>query len=211
SMVNLMLSVFNYLYSVARIPWMDEGAGFLSYCYQVLQEWELETAENEQDEVYRDDIIKRFTTLQKGCAAVYQQIIQPQHLAEWESRIQQFAPATETQQNLLAVAESLFALYRKYPHRNAIDYLVDDLYPKEEDDHITPYHYLSFFWDSSDDTYDHLMEYINSYLQECTIIEEPAACQFFDKPQAAISHDLDFEHRLFTGIDDLITVLNEPL
>ncbi|HUN01229.1 MAG TPA: hypothetical protein PLS00_00120 [Niabella sp.] len=210
-LTDIILPVFSYLYTIAGIPWMDEEGSFLSYCYQVLQEWEQETAEDEQDKAYQDDIIKRYTALQKGSAAVYQQIIQPQHLIEWESRLGQFVPMTETQENLLTVVENFFALYCEYPHRNAFDEPVDDLYPKQEEDHVTPYHYLSFFWDCNDDTYDHLMEYVNSYLREYSIIEEPVACQSFNRPQAAISHDLDFEHRLFTGIEDLIAVLNTPL
>lgn len=206
---DLLLSVFSYLYKIVRIPWMDEGSSFLSYCYEILQEWELETAESEGDKDYLEDTIRRFEAMEEGRTLLYRQIIQPGHLPAWESRVKQFVPLKPEQKMLLDVAKELLVLYRQYPNRSAFDNIPDDLFAPEEEERITPHHYLSFFWDSEDDLYDHLMEYINSYLQEYTVMDEPVAVQSFHQPQTTVYHDLDFEQRLFKSLDDLTILLNK--
>lgn len=207
----LLLYVFAYLYHVVGISWFHNTGSFLDYTYEMMQSWYADAQEPEEEEFS----IEMLAIFERMCAesdALQRRLRPMRNLRGWRKHLLAFTPSDDAAQELKKVAQAAWELYKAYPGRSFWKSIRPDLADRDdeqEEECIRPDQYLSFFWDSEDEMYDNLMESINVSLQECCDIEEPAALQVFDQPQAAVNHSLDFEQRLFTLLDDLCTVLNE--
>lgn len=171
----------------------------------MLKEWYLEGAYEEGDLA---DAMKHFEKMEADSNKIYQLIKEPINLTEFAERIMNFEPATEEDKSLLELAKAAYDLYDRFPSRSVFDSIHDGLFDPDEDERIRPEYYLSFFWDEHDFLYDHLIEYVNSYLQEYTVMDEPVAIQFFDTKQETPLKGLQFENALFSLLEDCYTVLN---
>jgi len=207
-LANLILSVFSYLHHVVQIPWYTGNDNYLYGCYSVLKDWYTEDTDPEE-ELSSAEMIAHFNGLVKAGIWLQKRINAKTNKGSLKKRIDKFYPGNKNEALFHSVAHELNALAEKFPGRSVFYGIPENLLEPDADTRISPEHYLSFFWDSDDMIYDQLMEYISNHLQECTVIDDPAAIQYFDKPQDKPLHDLEFEIRLFKVIDDLCTALNE--
>jgi len=207
-LANLVLSVFSYLHHVVKIPWFTGNDNYLSDCYSVLKDWYSEDTDPEE-ELSGAEMIAHFNSLEKAGIWLHRRINAKANKENLKKRINKFLPVNKKEALFHSVAQELNALAEKFPGRSVFSSIPENLLQPDEDTRISPEHYLSFFWDSDDIICDQLMEYISNHLQECTVIDDPAAIQYFDEPQDKPLHDLEFEIRLFKAIDDLCTALKE--
>lgn len=205
--VQLILSIFAYLYHIAKIPYYRDCSTYLFYCYDAISEWYLDSGEWDKED-YKENI-RHLKTLRKGGDSIRKKMNQAIHLNQFEKRLKTFIPSGDTEIALLELATTAFDLMQTYPGRSIFDSIPESLIDPETDERITADRYLSFFWDSEDNIYDSLMEYVNSDLQEYGVIDEPVSMQFFDVPQDKPYHNLQFENKLFGLIENLCTVLNK--
>ena len=203
--IGLLLSVFAYLHFHAGIPWHTDRGTYMNGCYEMLKEWYLE-GEYEEEELAES--MEHFDKMETDSNRIYQLMKESANLNEFAERIMGFEPATKEDKSLLKLAKAAYYLYEKYPNRSIFNSIHDDLFEPEDEERIRPEHYLSFFWDDNDFLYDHLIEYVNSYLQECAVIDEPVTIQFFDTKQETPLKGLQFENALFSLLEDCYTVLN---
>ncbi|MGC4234572.1 MAG: hypothetical protein QM594_16440 [Niabella sp.] len=212
SEAELLLYIFAYLYHIVGISWFHNTGSFLDYTYEMMQSWYADVQEPEEEE--EEFSMAMLSIFERMCAesdALLRRLRPMRNLRGWRKHLLAFTPSGDAAQELKKVAQATWELYKAYPNRSFWESIRPGLPDQddEQEESIRPDQYLSFFWDSEDEMYDNLMESINVSLQECCDIEEPVALQVFDQPQAAVSHSLDFEQRLFTLLDDLCTVLNE--
>ena len=203
----LILSIFSYLYHIVKLPYHRDESSYLSYCYEAMTEWYLDSGEWEKED-YKHNL-QQLKTMRKGGDTIRKKISPLTHLNQFENRLKKFTPADNCETELLQLATEAFSLWQSNTQRSIFDSIPEQLLDPETDERITADRYLSFFWDSEDNIYESLMEYINSDLQEYGVIDEPVSIQFFDTPQHEPSHDLSFEINLFKLIDDLCTILNK--
>lgn len=203
--LELLLSVFAYLHFHAGIPWHTDRGTFLNGCYDMLKEWYLE-GEYEEGELVES--LEHFGKMETDSNKIYELIKEHSNLTAFAERIMKFEPVTKEDKSLLELAKAAYDLYEKYPYRSIFDSVHDNLFDPEDEERIRPEHYLSFFWDEDDFLYDHLIEYVNSYLQECAVMDEPVAIQFFDTKQEKPLQGLVFEKALFSLLEHCYTVLN---
>ncbi len=203
--LELLLSVFSYLHFHVGIPWHTDRGTYMNGCYEMLKEWYLE---GEYEEGELADLLEHFEKMETDSNRIYQLMREPANLNEFADRVMNFKPATKEDQSLLELAKAAYDLYKKYPNRSIFGSIHDNLFDPEDEERIRPEHYLSFFWDENDFLYDHLIEYVNSYLQECAVMDEPVTIQFFDTKQETPLKGLQFENALFPLLEDCYTVLN---
>lgn len=204
----LLLSIFSWLYRVVEIPFHTNPSAYLYCCYECLREWVFQNDEDWEDDALAERVTLLQDIFQKG-KKMEKRLGASCHLKEFEKRAKEFCPKNEPEKQLLSAATDCLALYQQNPYRSIFQHINEPLNDPLEEDRITPDCYLSFFWDTEDQLYDELIDYINTDLQEKTAMDEPVSIQLFDTTQKDICHDLSFEQSLFPLIDQLITILNK--
>lgn len=200
----LLLSVFAYLHQVAGMP--DFHDGYVGSNYEAIYD-SYETGWNDIDETDYREFMQWHKSMQHFGRKTFKSIRHPYHLKQFESRLKKFVPRSDADKELMKVSTLAFELYRKYPSRKIFDNVHYNFLEADEERHILPDEYISFFWDADSFMHDQLMEYINSELQEISCTEEPIALQYFDTPQAAPAHDLAFEEAFFECLHHLADLL----
>ncbi|MEP6749417.1 MAG: hypothetical protein ABJB86_16900 [Bacteroidota bacterium] len=206
---NLLLSIFSWFYHKVEIPFFTKRSSFLNSCYETIKEWYTEQEDGDEEEIA--ETIKQFDIMETEGNNIYKLIQMPMNLKEFALRIKTYKPTNEIQTEFLQIANTIYNLSTTHPNPSIHKNVYENLLEPETEDRIRVDNYVSFYWDSQDDICDHLIEYVNSYLQEYSIADEPLSFQYFDIPQSIVSHDLQFEENLFTAIDDLSYILNKGL
>jgi hypothetical protein len=204
----LLLSVFAYLYQKACVPHYAGDNGFLQCQYEMIQEWLCQEPDNWDVPEY-EACLSEVCMAEHFGAKLLKQMRHPYHLEQFEKRVQGFAPVNEKQMELLECSQKILQLFHDYSGKPFYANIGQGLLAPDEEERISPEQYLSFIWSSEGWLFEQLHQQVNCSLQEMTEADEPTALQYFDTLQAKESHDLDFESRLFTLIDELIYVLNK--
>ncbi|MGF7079636.1 hypothetical protein [Mucilaginibacter sp. UYCu711] len=208
-LTELLLSVFAYLYQVAKIPFYGEVGSYMSYQYETLQNWIDETDDDsEMEREYREEQQTELETLHLAGNRLITIIRDKACLDKLESNLHTYRHSVDATEAITAFAGEIVALYQEYPSSSLFDNIHDDLIEPEETERIRAEQYISFYWSSKDCFYDMLFDMVNNEFQECGITDEPMSIQFFDTPQTDFVNDLNFENRLFNLIDNLCELLD---
>lgn len=202
----LLLSVFAYLYHIAGIPYYRENNTYLSYQYECVQEWLMDSFE-------RDD--KEFSTIRSECnkASYYGDILFRKlynlyHLNNFKQRIDSYRPSTAFEKKCLTVAKTAWELMIQYPDHNIFRNTSNQDFD-ESDGVIMAEQYISFIAENEGVLFENISRAINDEFNECSEIEEPTLLQIFDSENRFSNENLHFEYRLFPLLKDLCTLLNE--
>jgi len=205
----LLLSTYCYLYQVAGVPYYrDEGGELYSY-YGMLQGWYCDDADDSSDHEhtawYQSELNK---------AAYYgddfwRMISNAYHLHHFGKRLAAYVPATPFEKECGKIARAAHDLYQCYPKRSVFDHAGHEQ-EGDEDDYVARMgQYLSFIAEVKGELYDELFRIVNDSLNECGTMEEPQLLEIFDHTYLPKSDGLNFEHRLFSLLGDLCTLLND--
>lgn len=209
-LAEMLLSVYAYLYQIAKLPYYTESDSYLSGEYNMLQQWIYEADdENEEAQQYRDEQTKAMDLLNYAGGRLVALIRDNNYLLKWEANIEAYRQSRDWDLETESLANQFLTLFKEYPHRTLFDNIHDELIAPEETDRIRMEQYASFYWSSNDCFYDMIFDTVNNEFGECGIIDEPTSIQLFDTPQARVLNDLDFEKRLFDLIDKLCGILNK--
>lgn len=209
SLADLLLSVFAYLFQVAKVPSYAENGSYLSCQYDSLQNWIWESeAESEEELAYKEEQEAEMDALLTAGTELLVQMQNPTHLAAFEARLKTYRETETWDIDIEAVAEEFLALWRKYPLRTLYDNIRPDLIEPQEEDRIDIDWYVSFYWSCNDCFYDVLFDMVNNEFGECGVTDEPVAIQWFDGAENTQPENFDFEKRLLDGIDRLCSLLN---
>jgi len=206
----LLLSVFAYLYQVHHVPYYAEKGNYMHYIYKTLEDWILADFEEESEQA--DAHLDHFAYLNHSGNELLEKISDPAQLKLLSTRLSAFKPQSKAETELLETAKQAYDLFSKYPSRSVLEAVRYDILPPEayEDSQcISPDQYISFYWSSEDSLYDELWQTINEQLAEYSMIAEPSALQYFDKPQKKTYHNHDFETRFFDLLNGLADTLND--
>lgn len=203
----LLQSVFAYLLQVVDMPSFAESGSYLYSEYQTLWEWYSEDESMEQKDW---QVLSGALKSVEICGSIIEKKIKnPDNLALFGKRLAQYIPKDQTEITFKQIATGFYTLYNQYPKRSFWDSLHTGLSEPEVEDRVMAGQYFSFVWDTEDCLFNDIMEHINAQLQECMLMDNPIALQFFDTPQTKQQLDLEFEQTLFALLDDLYDILNE--
>ncbi|MBT2560176.1 hypothetical protein J7E50_02935 [Pedobacter sp. ISL-68] len=209
-LTEMLLSVYAYLYQVAKVPYYTENDSYLSSQYYTLQQWIDEADDDsEEEQGYKDEQTEVIDLLNHAGNHLLPLISDANHLTAWEANIQAYRNVGDPDPETESLAEQLLTLFREYPNQTVFDNIHDELIAPEETERIRAEQYISFYWSSNDCLYDTLFDMVNNDFQEYGVIDEPTAIQLFDTRNSAVLNDLGFEKRLFELIDKLCEILNK--
>jgi hypothetical protein len=214
----LLLSVFSYLYHIARIPYYRDCESYLFYHYEILEEWlndDEDSSIDEQDLIFNREAHQRAA---HGGDFIERIIYHPAQLEQFEERITRMSPADAFEQGCLKVATDTLKLWQDYPDRDIFCHLNRPQCDEDDDDNWTGYdntirigEYIHFIADTESGLYDSIQENINAELNEKMYWQEHTVISLFDKNYKPNADNLDYEHRLFVLLDDLCYLLNQLL
>jgi len=205
-LAELILCIFGYLEQVVKVPYFTGQDSYLASQYETLAQWVND--DDAGDEDFREKQLGELYTLQNAGLKIYQQIIDPQRLAEFQKVIQDFKCTEQWQDEWHGLAVKFFELYQAYPQRSVFDHIHPELMDTDGEDRIYADWYISFYWSGNDCFQDCLFDMIDNHFQEIAYIDEPAHLTLFDSPPVNTSPDFDFETRLFDLINELSSLLN---
>ncbi|MEZ2338370.1 hypothetical protein AB6735_22170 [Mucilaginibacter sp. RCC_168] len=209
-LTEMLLSVYAYLYQIAKTPYYTESDSYLSGEYDMLQQWIYEADdEGEEEQQYREEQTEAMDLLNHAGDRLVTLIRDNNYLLKWEANIKAYRQTEDWDLETECLADQFLTLYAAYPHRSLFDNIHDELIAPEETERVRMEQYVSFYWSSNDSFYDMLFDTINNEFQECGVTDEPTSIQLFDTPQSKVLNDLDFEKRLFDLIDKLCGILNK--
>jgi hypothetical protein len=209
-LAEMLLSVYAYLYQIAKLPYYTENDSYLFGEYDMLQQWIDEADdEDEEEQQYRDEQTEVMDTLNHAGNRLVTLIRNNNYLIKWEANIKAYRQTEDWDLETECLADQFLTLFNEYPNRTLFDNIHDELVEPEETERIRMEQYVSFYWSSNDCFYDMLFDTVNNEFGECGIMDEPTSVQLFDTPQTSIINDLDFEKRLFELIDKLCGILNK--
>ena len=210
-----MLSVFTYLYHIARIPYYRDADTYLFYHYEILEEW-LDVEDGSLDEA---DLMFNREAHQKaahGGDVIERVIYHPAHLEQLSERITRIIPADAFEQGCLKVATDTLKLWQDYPDSNIFRHLNRLPCDEDDDDNWMGYdntirvgEYIHFIADTESSLYDSIQQNIDAELNERMYWQEHTLVSVYDKNYSPNADSLDYENRLFTLLDDLCYLLNK--
>lgn len=210
----LLLSVFSYLYYVARVPYYRDLDTYLFYHYEILEEW-LEVEDGGLDDEDLEFNRKALKTA-AYCGDVIGRILyNPIHLEIFGERIRLANPADSFEQGCLAVAETALRLWQDFPESNLFCHLSDPEEDEDEDDWtgadntIRITEYVHFIADTESSIYDSIQQNIDAELNEKMYWQEHTLESIYDEHFTPGADTLEYETRLFALLDTLCYLLNE--
>ena len=203
----LLISVFSYLYHIARIPYYRKEDSYLYWLYETHKDW-IEYDDTDETEMYKSELRQAEIIGDR----IEQKLYNPINLTLFEQRLSRFKSLDTFDKECWQVACNAFALYKEYPNttifRNAPIGEQDPYADDYENEAIVMDKYIAFVADTKGILYNSIVENINSELNECGILEEPSISIPFNGKDTS-GENLDFENRMFDLLDDLYLLLED--
>lgn len=202
--LQVLLSVFAYLYHVAEIPYYCDPSSYLNWQYEMIAEW----MENDPDAFEEGYYQRRIADL-KMAAYIGEQIARkihnPCHLEWFERRVNGFVPQSHWDSEVQEIGRQALHLYQQYPNATLTSNVAES-----EDDYdnetIEIGQYVSFIHDFEGSLYDEIFQMVNDDFGNRGTLQEPT-CEMVYGIAGNKEGSLDFERQLFALIDDLTTLL----
>lgn len=211
----LLLSVFAYLYHMARIPYYRDADSYLFYHYEIVEEWldEEDGSIDEEDLIFNREAHRK---AEHGGDVIGRIIYHPAHLEQFSERITGTVPADAFEQGCLKVATDTFRLWQDYPDSDIFRHLNTPQSDEDDDDNrmgfdntIRAGEYIHFIADTESSLYDSIQQNIDAELNEKMYWQEHTLVSVYDKNYSPNADSLDYENRLFILLDDLCYLLNK--
>lgn len=201
----LLISVFSYLYHIARIPYYRKEDSYLYWLYETHKDW-IEYDDTDETEMYKSELRQAEIIGDR----IEQKLYNPINLTLFEQRLSRFKSLDTFDRECWQVACNAFALYTEYPtatiFRNAPIDEQDPYADVYENEAIIMDKYIAFVADTKGLLYNSIVENINSEFNECGVLEEPSISVPFNGNDTS-GENLDFENRMFDLLDDLYMLL----
>lgn len=203
--VQLLQSVYSYLYHIARVPYYRKQDSYLFWMYEMITEWITSDYENEEMPSYLTEIKQ----LEQIGDFMEQKIYNQNNLTRFKDHLKSFKAKDSFDNDCFMLARKIFSLYQQYPNATIYQNLQSNTETEEyeSDTIISMAKYVSFCAEAKGLLFQTLFEAVNSDLQEYATMEEPRVIKKFDGRNIT-NNNLDFENRLFPLIEELIYILN---
>lgn len=209
----LLLSVYSYLYHIARVPYYRDTDTYLYYHYEIMQEW----LEEEEIDVDENDLAynrRALETALHGGDVVARIIYHPIHLREFAERIESAIAETAFEMGCLKIAKETLQLWQDFPGMNLFCHLSEQENEDEEswsgyDNTIHVCEYVHFIADTESSLYDSIQQNIDAELNEKMYWQEHTLDTVYNETFRPNADTLDYENRLFSLLDNLCYLLNE--
>ena len=203
--VQLLQSVYSYLYHIAILPYYRKQDSYLFWMYEMASEWITSDDENDEKPIYFSEIKQA----EQIGDFMEQKIYNQNNLTRFKDHLKNFKAKDIFDNDCFMLARKIFSLYQQYPNATIYQNLQSNTETEEyeSDTVVSMDKYVSFCSEAKGLLFQTLFEAVNSDLQEYATMQEPRVIKKFDGRNIT-NNNLDFENRLFPLIEELIYILN---
>ena len=203
--VQLLQSVYSYLYHIAKVPYYRKQDSYLFWMYELASEWITSDDENDETPIYFSEIKQA----EQIGDFMEQKIYNHHNLIRFKEHLKNFKAKDSFDNDCFMLARKIFSLYQQYPNATIYQNLQSNTETEEyeSDTVVSMDKYVSFCSEAKGLLFQTLFEAVNSDLQEYATMQEPRVIKKFDGRNIT-NNNLDFENRLFPLIEELIYILN---
>ena len=203
--VQLLQSVYSYLYHIAKVPYYRKQDSYLFWMYEMASEWITSDDENDETPIYFSEIKQA----EQIGDFMEQKIYNQNNLTRFKDHLKSFKAKDSFDNDCFMLARKIFSLYQQYPNATIYQNLQSNTETEEyeSDTVVSMDKYVSFCSEAKGLLFQTLFEAVNSDLQEYATMQEPRVIKKFDGRNIT-NNNLDFENRLFPLIEELIYILN---
>ena len=203
--VQLLQSVYSYLYHIAKVPYYRKQDSYLFWMYEMASEWITSDDENDETPIYFSEIKQA----EQIGDFMEQKIYNQNNLTRFKDHLKSFKAKDSFDNDCFMLARKIFSLYQQYPNATIYQNLQSNTETEEyeSDTIVSMDKYISFCAEAKGLMFQTLFEAVNSDLQEYATMQEPRVIKKFDGRNIT-NNNLDFENRLFPLIEELIYILN---
>ena len=203
--VQLLQSVYSYLYHIAKVPYYRKQDSYLFWMYEMASEWITSDDENDETPIYFSEIKQA----EHIGDFMEQKIYNHHNLTRFKDHLKNFKAKDRFDNDCFMLARKIFSLYQQYPNATIYQNLQSNTETEEyeSDTIVSMDKYISFCAEAKGLMFQTLFEAVNSDLQEYATMQEPMVIKKFDGSNIT-NNNLDFENRLFPLIEELIYILN---
>lgn len=203
--VQLLHSVYSYLYHIAKVPYYRKQDSYLFWMYEMASEWITSDDENDETPIYFSEIKQA----EQIGDFMEQKIYNQNNLTRFKDHLKSFKAKDSFDNDCFMLARKIFSLYQQYPNATIYQNLQSNTETEEyeSDTVVSMDKYVSFCSEAKGLLFQTLFEAVNSDLQEYATMQEPRVIKKFDGRNIT-NNNLDFENRLFPLIEELIYILN---
>lgn len=203
----LLLSVCSYLYHIADIPYYRQQNSYLFWIYEMHEDW---IDQNDEDEENVEEYKSQLKISEIIGDKMEQKLFNHKNLELFGQRLNNFKKHNDFDHNCWQVASDAFALYSEYPSTTIFrNKPIPEQNPYDDDYSsrtIEMDMYISFVANTEGCLYRHIEESVNVEFNEYGSVEEPTIYTPINSTFIKAA-DFDFEHRIFTLLDNLYKVL----
>ena len=203
--VQLLQSVYSYLYHIAKVPYYRKQDSYLFWMYEMASEWITSDDENDETPIYFSEIKQA----EQIGDFMEQKIYNQNNLTRFKDHLKNFKAKDSFDNDCFMLARKIFSLYQQYPNATIYQNLQSNTETEEyeSDTIVSMDKYISFCAKAKGLMFQTLFEAVNSDLQEYATMQEPRVIKKF-AGRNITNNNLDFENRLFPLIEELIYILN---
>jgi len=203
--VQLLQSVYSYLYHIAKVPYYRKQDSYLFWMYEMASEWITSDDENDETPIYFSEIKQA----EQIGDFMEQKIYNQNNLTRFKDHLKSFKAKDSFDNDCFMLARKIFSLYQQYPNATIYQNLQSNTETEvyESDTIVSMDKYISFCAEAKGLMFQTLFEAVNSDLQEYATTQEPMVIKKFDGSNIT-NNNLDFENLLFPLIEELIYILN---
>jgi hypothetical protein len=208
----LLTAVCAYLYIEAGISYYRDEDSYMSYNYEMLDQWVEDCREEEPDsEEYaaqRKELDEAITcgdfVQEKMMATGFRQRL-PELITAFQSQ-------NDLEREVLRIAQETLRIWQAYPNANLFAHASDTTDEDDDlgygyDNSIYMHEYIGFVGSLDNGIGDTLIETVENDFNERLHMQEPELLTHFTEPQAAYTDKLAYEQAVLTLIADLCTLL----
>jgi len=203
----LTLSVYAWLHQCCHVDYYTRPDTYLNGVIDGIDNWLMDTKEEYTSEEYQENKTELRSAIKDG-KSLYKRLNRPYHIDQWEKRLQKFQPKGEGEKLLLDACQSAWQLYKNYPGRSPFDNLNPELIGEMDYDYIVSAdQYLSFSWELEGWLSEQIDQWVNADF-DSAYVDYPRIFRMFDQPRETYKDPMEFEHKFFNLLQDLIYAIH---
>lgn len=206
----LLTAVFAYLYAEAGISYYRDEDTYMSYNYEMLDQWvedcRAEEPDSEDYTIQRKQLDEAIT-----CGDfVQEKMMETGFRQSLPQLIGAFLPQNDFEREVLRIAKNTLAIWQTYPKANLFTHASEP--ETDEDDYgygnyVGMHEYIGFVANLDNSIGDTLIETVENDFNERLHMQEPQLLTHFTQPQEAYTDELAYEQAVLSLIADLCTLL----
>ena len=206
----ILLSLAAYIRQKMGVPSYCDLGSYMADVHDILEQW-VDDSGAERDDRETAECYREFRRAEAVGWYMHRKLLQPARIANLPSYLQAFEPVGTWQTRLKQLAEDFLRLDLAFPGRCLFKEIPTGFLEEEteEEERVSKGQYLSFVCDHYSWLGEEMNDYVETALQDCSVVDAPVNVQYFHQPQTIECHDPTYEVTCLRLLSEFAHLLND--